>query len=281
MSASSNAEPIERRDLHFDLEDCDMNRWHGAGPHVTQFYNALSILFPEGEKFFIDSVRNYRERIRSPELAEQVRGFIGQEAMHSREHIAYNKALRDAGLPVEKLESGVRQRLRLGRKIFSPKSQLAITIALEHFTAIMADSLLSDPRTLEGSDPKMTALWRWHAIEETEHKSVAFDVYQEQVGTGAGAYLRRVLLMLHVSIHFWFEVIRNHLSLARGAGVAGSLKGWLQVPRYLFVSPGPLRRILGQYLAYYRPGFHPWERDNRVFVEQWKSHYASTGQPPA
>lgn len=281
MSVSHQAEPIERRDLRFDLGDCDINHWHAAGPHVTQFYNALSLLFPEGEKFFMDSVRNYRDRIRSPELKEQVRGFIGQEAMHSREHIAYNRALKAAGHKVDKLEGGVRKRLNLGRRIFSPKSQLAITIALEHFTAIMADALLSDPRTLEHSDPKMSALWRWHAIEETEHKSVAFDVYREQVGTGVGAYVRRVLLMLHVSIHFWFEVIRNHWHLVRTAGIAGNLGGWLKLLHYEFVRPGLLRRIVPQYLSYYRPGFHPWERDNRQFVERWKSRYAATGQPPA
>jgi len=281
MSDAAHLAAIERRDLKFDLSDCDMIRWHPAGAHVSQFYNALSLLFPEGEKFFMDSVRHYRNRIQDPGLAEQVRGFIGQEAMHSREHISYNRALRAAGLPAEKLEAGVRWRLNLGRRLFSPRAQLAITIALEHFTAIMADALLSDSRTLEGAPAKLTALWRWHAIEETEHKSVAFDVYREVAGGGLGAYLVRVLMMLHVSLHFWFEVHRNLWHLARAAGIAGSPRGWLKYLHYQFVRPGPMRRIMPQYFAYFRPGFHPWDRDNRRHVEQWKARYHATGEPPA
>ena len=67
-----------RRDLRFDLPVERAKDWHGLGSHVTHFFNALSLLFPAGERFFMDSVRNYRDRIDDPVLKQQVLGFIGR-----------------------------------------------------------------------------------------------------------------------------------------------------------------------------------------------------------
>src|SRR5713101_745711 len=187
---------IVRRDLRFDLDGRDMRSWHPAGLHVTHFFNALSVFFPEGEKLFIDSVRHFHDRIRSAKLEHEVKGFVGQEAMHSREHRRYNEALAEAGLPVEQLEAGLKRHLGVLRKQASPEQALAVTIALEHFTAIMADALLNDDRILAGADPRLSAIWRWHAIEETEHKAVAYDVYQEVTGGNARAYRQRAHVML-------------------------------------------------------------------------------------
>src|SRR5688500_17184178 len=102
---------VERRDIRFDLDAADLRSWHPEGLHVAHFFNALSIFFPEGEKFFIDSVRHFRDRIDSPALQRDVKGFVGQEAMHSREHRRYNAALERLGLPVEKLEEKVKDYL--------------------------------------------------------------------------------------------------------------------------------------------------------------------------
>ena len=178
---------VVRRDLRFDFADRDLRTWHPDGLHVAHFFNALSIFFPEGEKFFIDSVRHYRDRIRSPRLQREVKGFVGQEAMHSREHRRYNEAL-GRGRPADRSARGggeapPRAGAQTGRR---PPNALAATIALEHFTAIMADVLLSDDRLLAGADPRLAEVWRWHAIEETEHKAVAYDVYCEARGHAIG-----------------------------------------------------------------------------------------------
>src|SRR5262249_54455281 len=163
----------------------------------------LSIFFPKGEAFFIDSVKHFADRIESPRLRADIKGFVGQEAMHSREHHRYNRALARAGLPVERLERALVRRLDLLRSIASPEEQLAVTIALEHFTAIMANTVLEDGGVLAGADSRMSAVWRWHAIEETEHKAVAYDVYAEVTRGTRSAYWRRVRVMLLATLTFW------------------------------------------------------------------------------
>ncbi|MGH8541440.1 MAG: metal-dependent hydrolase, partial [Stenotrophobium sp.] len=145
-------EAIAQRDIHFDLAGCDMRRWCADDVCRTHFFSAMSVLFPEGEKFFIESVRHFRDLITDPQQLEDVRGFIGQEAMHGREHLAYNAALGKAGYDIARLEGRVVKQLGFTRRMLPPKGRLAVTIALEHFTAIMADVLLSDPRVIEGAD---------------------------------------------------------------------------------------------------------------------------------
>jgi len=281
-NTAGDAVEIPRRDLRFGFEDCDLRTWHPDGLHVAHFFNALSIFFPEGEKFFIDSVRRFRDRVRAPKLEAAVKGFIGQEAMHSREHRRYNEALADAGLPVEKLERKVKDHLAQVREHTTAADQLAVTIALEHFTAIMADVLLSDDGILNGADPRMAALWKWHAVEETEHKAVAFDVYQEVLGTGRAAYWRRAIVMLATTIDFWQRVCRYQFALVRADGATADLRGWWRLFRFLWISPGGMRRLVRPWMAYFRRDFHPWQHDNRHFVERWTAAYdARDGASPA
>jgi uncharacterized protein len=282
MSQQTEVTPapeVVRRDLRFDLEERNLRTWHPQGLHVSHFFNALSIFFPEGESLFIDAVRHYSDRIHSPKLEREVKGFLGQEAMHSREHRRYNRALAKAGLPAEELEQALIKRLDLVRKLASPEEQLAVTIALEHFTAIMANTLLSDDRILAGADPCLSAVWRWHAIEETEHKAVAYDVYQEVMG-GKG-YWRRARVMLLTTVTFWLQVFLYHFRLVRADGAAGDLGGWWRLFRFLWVSPGGMRKLIGPWLAYFRPSFHPWQDDNLHLVESWKAAYETTGHAPA
>jgi predicted metal-dependent hydrolase len=254
-----------RRDLKFKLPRDRMRDWNPAGLHVTQFFNTLSIFFPSGERFFIDSVRNYRERVKDPELSRAVTAFIGQEAMHGREHIEYNEALDADGIPAKSFENLVIRLLKIGKML--PKAdQLAITIALEHFTAILADIVLREPQLLAGAEPRFAALWRWHALEETEHKAVAYDVYQAVVGKGFGAYLRRCGALLALTVIFWSLVVPFHLIIVARDGKLFDLRGWWTMFKYHWLKPGALRRIVLPYFDYFRPGFHPWQHDNRSYL---------------
>ncbi len=284
-AASSPAVPrvpdIVRRDLRFDLESADLRAWHPEGLHVAHFFNTLSIFFPEGEAFFIDSVRRHAERVRSPKLRAEVEGFLGQEAMHSREHRRYNRALAAAGLPAEALEKTVIAVLDVVRKYTSPAEHLAATVALEHFTAMMADLALRDEASLAGADPRLSAVWRWHAMEETEHKAVAFDVYREVLGEGALAYGRRAGAMLLASILFWTLYFRFHLRLVRSDRATGDASGWWRYFRFLWISPGVIRKLVLPWFSYFRPGFHPWQHDNSGLVASWRALYAATGKAPA
>ena len=274
-TAATKAIDIPKRDLKFDIDGVDLRSWHPDGLHVSHFFNALSIFFPEGESFFIDAVRHYKDRVKSPKLQEELKGFLGQEAMHSREHRRYNEALAAVGLPVAEIEAGVKHHLGMVRKHGSPANSLAVTIALEHFTAIMADVLLSDDGLLAGADRRMAAIWTWHAVEETEHKAVAYDVYEHVMGRGRAAYWRRVIIMLLTTIDFWQRVFRCHFALVRADGAAHDLRGWWKLTRFLWISPGGMRKLIRPWLTYFAGDFHPWQHDNSDLVERWMTTVAA------
>src|SRR5215217_2225248 len=140
--------------------------WHGGQVEATAIYNALSTTFPAGEAFFVESVRAFRDGA-PPKLGEEIKAFTTQEAIHSREHDAFNKRAADAGYDLANLEAQVEKRLAVARAR-GPYANLAATMALEHFTAILAHELLANPRHLDGAEAETADLWRWHAIEEIE-----------------------------------------------------------------------------------------------------------------
>lgn len=254
-----------RRDLHFPFPPEHILNWHGEGVHVTQFFNTLSLYFPEGEKFFIESVRHYRNQIADPTLQQAVTAFIGQEAMHGREHRVFNTLMNDAGLPANRIEEFTINRLKMAHKIFSPSMQLSMTIALEHLTAIMAADMLSKPAVLAGSQPDYARLWRWHALEETEHKAVAFDVWKTVMPNTLGSYLKRCWGLVQTSWFFWLFTAIFHVRMARAAHPQEShLRGYLRLARFLFVKPAAWLSLGPAWFAYFKPGFHPWQHDNRA-----------------
>lgn len=248
--------------------------FHGGDPFLSAFFAALSSVFPDGERFFIDSVRHYRKELRDPELIRQVRAFIGQEAHHGQEHEAFNEWLEEKGYPMAPVIRQVRQGLEAARENLSPRHQLAMTISLEHFTAIMANRFLRDPELSEALHPEIRELFLWHAVEETEHKAVAYDVYEAVEGD----YWTRVLVMLEITVFFWIHMMQITWGFLKHEGNAGILRmarglGWL------WVRPGPLRKLLPEYLAWFMPGFHPWQQDNRALIEPLQRRMAEWEQP--
>src|SRR4051812_38580846 len=179
MTATTPATPadlsITPRDRRFGRDTATPRLWHGGSVEATAIYNALSTTFPIGEAYFVESVRKFREGA-PPKLAGEIKAFTTQEAIHSREHDAFNKRAEHAGYDLSKLEAQVEKRLAITRSK-PPVVNLAATMALEHFTAILAHQLLADPRHLEAADPDAAELWRWHACEEIEHKGVAYDTW--------------------------------------------------------------------------------------------------------
>ena len=271
MHAQAPVQPV-RRDLDFDIPQQitpeEVTNWHGQGRHVSHFFNALSVFFPEGERFFIHSVRHYRDRITDPALQRDVQGFIGQEAMHGREHVEYNELMDKAGLPATKLDRFIGRLLERVKKVIPNSMQLAVTLALEHFTAMLAHLVLTQPKALAGSNPRLTALWRWHALEETEHKAVAYDVYEKALGKGVGAYLLRCGALLIVSAIFLALMFVFHIMMIRADKQARGIGGWLSLVKFLYFSPGALSRLLLPWLDYFRPNFHPWDHDNRELLAE-------------
>ena len=259
---------IAPRHLKFDVEEELKTLWHGGDVFKTAFFNALSMQFPLGEHQFIEAVRKYRDRIEDPKLQQQIRGFIGQEGIHSREHKRYNEALRARGYDIDGMDRRFEKHMKFVHSLPASR-QLGGTCAAEHYTAVLAHSLLSNPDALEGASPTMKALWRWHAIEETEHKAVAFDVYQNTVRNNR----MRVIIFFFVTYNFFKYTFLNTCSMLKTEGKLWSLRTWLGGLNYLWGKPGVLRKCLPEFLTYLRKDFHPWQHDNRVLIDEWKSHF--------
>ncbi|MDB5972389.1 MAG: hypothetical protein JWQ90_4839 [Hydrocarboniphaga sp.] len=266
---------ITRRDIHFSQTGIP-RYWFAGDVHRTRLFDALSLFFPEGERFFIESLRHYRERIAGDHrLDAEVRAFIGQEALHAREHRAYNARLEDQGVNAAGLEAEALSNLNLARDKASPAQQLAMTLCLEHFTAMLANEVLGNPKLFANADPEMARMWRWHAMEETEHKAVAFDVFERVFGRSWRPYVLRSWIMLSVSFYFTTHVWSTIIRLVRRDGRGGDWRGWLRLLGFMFVAPGPFRRVFPAWLAWFKPGFHPWQHDNRQLLEQLRREYAA------
>ena len=262
LTKSASAD-IPRRTLRFALDEQVPRYWYRGWPHVTRFFDGLSIMFPLGEKLFIDSVVHFRQALeKHPALAQAVDAFVYQEASHIREHRAYNRLLAAQGAPIDALEQLLMRRQEVGNK-FSPAMRLAMTASLEHFTAILSDQLLRHPAILEGADTKMAMLWRWHAIEETEHKAVAYDVLGVVVSNPLRRYLMRCGVMLIMTGYFAIDVLYFIYRLASNDGQCRNGREWLRLLGWLFVRPGPLIRVFPKWLAWFIPGFHPNHLDTR------------------
>jgi predicted metal-dependent hydrolase len=248
--------PVRRMDFEFD--DAIPKYWFDNNPFLTMLLTGLSCVFPEGERMFMRSVRNYQDKITDPELLKEVRAFIGQEAHHGKEHQEFNEFMARKGLPIEKIMAFVAQGIAFEEKNLSKERMLAKTCALEHFTAMFAEVVLEHPEFLDSMDERLKPLWLWHAIEESEHKSVAFDVYQQQVGN----YWIRVSEMAFTSVFFTFFTGLHTVQLLRATDEQRNFKAIAQGLNVLLGRKGFFRGMMPQYLAYYRPDFHPAQRDS-------------------
>src|SRR5881275_1991724 len=235
---------ITPRDRRFGRETATPRLWHGGRVEATAIYNALSATFPIGEAYFVESVRAFRNDA-PPKLAEEIKGFTTQEAIHSREHDAFNKRASDAGYDLAKLEARVEKRLAMTR-LRPPIVSLAATMALEHFTAILAHQLLANPRHLDGGERETADLWRWHACEEIEHKGVAYDtwLHATRIWPRSKRWKVKAKVMLYVTRNFVVDRTAGALELMRQDGVTGP-KAWSLLLTYLWVRPGVFRKIAG------------------------------------
>jgi len=226
---------------------------------------SLSAVFPDGEDFFVRSVRNFRDEITDPELKRQVAGFIGQEAMHGREHRVLNDRLDELGYPTRTIAKWSRRGMELRERIAPPIANLAATVALEHVTALLAERILDDPETraLLG-DGAVRDMYLWHALEESEHKAVAFDVYRTVDGS---------------------ETLRRWTMRVMRFGLVGGLL--LQVGVAVLADKTARRRIRRDVRAmrrsklfsretwellkaFERRDFHPDDRDTTALLEEWR-----------
>jgi predicted metal-dependent hydrolase len=257
---------IKPRNRSHDIADALRGEWLDNNAFLTAVFNGMSITFPAGEKFFIDSVRHFAGDVTDPVLKGHIKGFCGQEGFHRREHQRYNEALCEArGYDLEKLEGKLTRRLVWAQKNLSPMQNLAITVAIEHFTAVLAELLLRPDSVMNNADPSMRDLWRWHAAEEMEHKSVAFDVYRAVGGSEA----LRLSVMKRASFFIGFELMRAVFYILRKDKQLFNFSLWRKGLAGLFGKHGAFKGGWAPYQEFYARGFHPWQQDTQHLLEDW------------
>ncbi len=264
---------ITPRDRRFGRGTVQERWWLGGDPIATAFYNALSVTFPRGEAYFIESVRAFRDGA-PPKLASETNAFIKQEVAHSREHVSFNKRVADAGYDITLLEQKVVEVLELTKR--QPEIiNLAVTTALEHYTAIMAHVSLKDPLHFAGADQESRALWQWHAIEEIEHKGVAYDTWLHATcdWTRGRRWRTKALVMLLVTMNFWMNRYKGMVELLRQDGISG-WRMHARIAWFFFGNPGIGRKLIPAWTAFFMPGFHPCNHDDRDLIGLSESEYA-------
>lgn len=264
---------ITPRDRRFGRALAQKRWWLNGDPIGSAFHNALSITFPRGEAFFVESVKAFRDGT-DPKLEREIRSFITQEVMHSREHVAFNKRVTDAGYKIDHLEQVVIESLEL-TKDRPAILNLAVTMALEHYTAMMANMMLKSD-LFKGADPELAEMWRWHAIEEIEHKGVAYDTWLHATKdwTRFKRWKVKAIMMVLVSRTFWMKRWDGTLDLLAQDGITG-FKAKARLFWYLVGTPGVMRRLLPAWLGFFMPGFHPWNHDDRALIGTYDSDYAA------
>jgi predicted metal-dependent hydrolase len=273
MQTSRTPVPVHVRRMSFDLDQAP-RYWHSDSPYLTHWFTAMSLFFPAGERFFIDSVRHFEEEISDPRLRAEVKAFAAQESQHSHHHRVYDRLMSRNGVPVSRYEGWIEKGLRFARKILPPKAQLALTITLEHFTAVFANQLLTDPRATEGMHASVRPLWMWHAVEETEHKAVAYDVYQQI----SGSYWLRALMMVRV-LGFPFAILFFQMLLMAGDRNFGSPRDFVRGVRLVWGRGGFLHSAWPELRDFFRRDFHPWDNDNRDLIDEWTAEYGAAVAP--
>ncbi|MBT5387190.1 MAG: metal-dependent hydrolase [Porticoccaceae bacterium] len=264
--------PIKKRNPELDIAEALKGEWMDNHVFATAWFNAMSITFPLGEQFFINSVRHYRDRISDPKLQEEMRQFYSQEAVHLREHQRYNEMLcAQRGYDLEALEGPLRRRMSWVKKNVPAREQLAGTAAVEHLTAVLAEKALGEDNLFAKAHPAMAKLWKWHAVEEMEHKSVAFDVYRAIGGTEK---MRRAAMRRSTFFLTW-DILHGVRHMLRRDGKLWSLKVWASGLVFLFGKQGMLRGTWRPYKDFFREDFHPWQQNTHQLIEDWEAQQLS------
>lgn len=252
--------PVRRMDYNFENTP---KYWCANDPAMTHYFTGLSTLFPEGESYFVRSVRALREHAKLNEaLDREISAFIGQEAMHSKEHHAFHISAQQHGLNPESLEKITGIVLKGLEKVFSKKWNLLVTVGLEHYTAVLVVSMMETVNEYM-TDKTIRDLWLWHSVEETEHKAVAFDLYEYLYGNGLNAYLPRVTIFtLSLILITGLSTIYQIVLMKRDKQLS-NLKTW---QNFFNFAAKQYKTFIPKFFEYYRYDFHPNQTNEKNLV---------------
>lgn len=277
---SESQHPIVPRErLDFGLDGDIPRYWFGNDPARTRFWDALSVIFPPGEKFFMTCVRDYRTSVTDPVLLKDIKDFNRQEAQHSMVHNQYNDRLRQQGIDVDGLIGQIEWLLNGVYRKYLPRSYtLAMTSALEHITALGAHTLFDKRNVFGDADRRVRAMYAWHAIEEVEHKGVAYDVMQKYAKVG---YVTRVLALIEQSIVFPLMIhhVMNKLLIADGFSWWQRRKLHARCIWWLVKPGGVVAPMMSHFFNYFKPGYHPWDEAHMPIYDAWVASFERSGDP--
>lgn len=279
VKAEKNRVPIRHLTFDFDPQKASLY-CHKNNDFSSAFILTFSTLIPRGERVVIEAVRAYRDKIKDPELKARVNGLIGQEAMHSKIHEEFNAMYEAKGLPVKEID-------RMGYWYFDkfllgmlPISwQLGVTCAIEHMTALMAEKAFTELSEAtesgenhsyeEDLDPVAKDFLTWHLLEELEHKSVAFDLYQEQVGS----YWLRVITFFLFNITVSPLGVLSIRKIMRTPGYKQKGGAAREGRDFWFAKDGYFDTLKSKLYAYLRRDFHPDKSDTSELLKVWGEHF--------
>lgn len=250
--------------------------WMNDDPVATAFFNSLSISFPHAEVYMIDSLKPWREHVSEP-MRKEINAFIQQELNHSREHLAFNRGMIEAGFEFKSVEKDI---LNLVKKLNmrSDLDRLQMTMCMEHLTAVISSELLSDERHLAGAEKELQQMWIWHATEEIEHKAVAYNVWLEATKDWSALrrWVSRSLFFTVISYRFFSNRLKAQIYLLEQDGYS-KRAAFFAMMRYGLRKGGLLRRLARPWAAFYKVNFHPWSVDDRHLIAAGDSQFIMDG----
>jgi len=267
---------VARQGPDFGFDGALPRHWFGGDPFKTRYFDANSLLTPEGERYFIHCVRDYRGQVGDAQQAEDLRNFIYQEGQHSLVHNRFNQLLQAQGIDTAAVEGRARRWFERYRRWLSPRLNLALTAAYEHFTTINALAYAPSVALLQPAEPRVLAMYLWHGVEEIEHRAVAYELARGEAGVG---YLTRILALFYLLTAYTVQqtLTVNHMLAADGYGFFQRLRLWLGGLRWLYGPGGFYTPLLREYFAWYRPGYHPAQIPLPQRHRHWIESYARYG----
>lgn len=272
-------DPVVRTNLDFKLDEVP-RFWFNNDPFRTRVFDALSLTFPDGERYFIQSVRLFRDKIKDPNLQNKVADFIRQEAQHGIAHDKMNQLMKNQGQPVDDFINFLNKRFKHLLENRSPEYNIAITAASEHLTALMAETFYGNKETLKDAHPYVRALLAWHSIEEMEHRDVAFDVMKDVAKVSERT--RKQALLITTGLMYGFTMYRTNIMLKHdGFSALQRAKMFRKGLPWFFGKNGHLTRMLPQYKDWFKQDFHPSQHPIIAQYQVWIDTMQATNDPIA
>ncbi|MBP2545188.1 metal-dependent hydrolase [Acinetobacter guillouiae] len=264
--------PIRHMKFDFDPAQVD-HRFYMDAELASAYFASLSIFLTRGEDLVIDTARYHRDFITDPLLKQRVTSLIGQEAIHSKMHEELNDAYLIRDLPVKLFRTWAGWAFEYGFERLPQPMKLSLMAGIEHFTAVLAEYMMNHEEVFfRSQDEKQRAIWMWHMLEESEHKDIAFDVFQELSNNYflriAGFFPALITILVLISAaSFLVPFYRNPKNLI-------SLRYWREIPynfRLIFgLKDGVYGSSFKHIFDYLRPDFHPNDHDTSEFLDYYK-----------